>query len=150
MAILKTLATIAFGILIMGASAETVTAQEAPQGPPTVSDGWHNTDDTLSLSPKPSCGRMPRDGEYAPLFRAENGVYVECRWSYQGPKKPKPRMIYVDPLGSLARALEGNSYYGSTSGCVDPGRVYCCPYSGHPLCGVMPQTPQPQYYRRRY
>ena len=139
--------------LLSGAGVEAASAQEAP----TVSDGWHTTDDTPSTSPKPSCGRMPRDGEYVPLFRSENGVYVECRWSYQGPKVRRPPLIAIDPLGSLARALEGERYYNSyggggygSGGSYSPGQ-YNCPRprygeSSHPRCGYVP----PQPYRRQY
>lgn len=147
MSIIKSLSALALGLLIMGAGAQAATAQEAP----TVADGWHTSGDAPSLSPKPSCGRMPRDGEYVPLFRAENGIYVECRWSYQGPKVRRPPLIAIDPLGSLARALEGDRYgYGQGYGAAacSPGQ-YCCPRARygertHPRCGWMP----PQPYRR--
>ena len=51
-----------------------------------TADGWYSSGDAPSTSPKPACGKKPRDGQYVPLFKMEGGVYTACAWSYVGPK----------------------------------------------------------------
>ncbi len=74
--------TAALFALALLAPATSVFAQTVP-----AEDGWYSAGDTVTRSPKPSCGKMPKDGEYEPLFKMEGGVYTTCRWSYKGPKK---------------------------------------------------------------
>lgn len=64
--------------------ASTVQAQGYP---PAENDGWYTSSDVPVSAPKPACGKMPKGGDYTPKFKMRNGVFVECAWSYVGPKK---------------------------------------------------------------
>lgn len=138
MSMLKVIVTI-----LAVVAATPVAAQTAP-------DGWYDAGDVASPSPKPSCGKMPRDGEYKPLFKLTGGVYTACQWSYQGPKKRvvwgstscllQTGMTYQDclrfgPTASAPYQVPGSPYWSTPPG---SGYRYQCNRDGSG-CGYLPR-----------